>query len=491
MREYKVFTQKIGLLGVVNILVSLSSIILLPILTKNLSASDFGIWNQVNVTIVLVQQVALLGFSYSMPIFLAAEKNRDEIREGVFSMLFMVIFSSLIISTLLYLFSGEIGALILGNNLMVAVILPMLLFISNIQFILFDYFRTFQQMKWYSIFTFLRSYIILIAVGILVLLGYGILGCMAGLLISYGGIFLMMLFLMVRDIGITIPKFVNIKEYLSVGLPMVPGGISYWVVGSLDRYIIGIFLGTALVGYYSAGYTLGIVIQLLFTPFLIVLLPVLSESYDDKNKVRDMVEYSMKYFLAIAIPSVFGLSLLSKSILISLTTPEIAANGYLITVFVALGSLLFGVFFIVSQIIVLEKKTNIMGTIWVITAILYTVLNLSLVPYFGILGAALVTLVTYIFLLTFTTFYSFKYFSFSFNILFIAKSLVASILMSLVLVVWNPYGLLNIILACIISGLVYTAILLILKGLSKNEVVFFVGILKELLGNISSLIKIK
>ena len=82
MEEYKLFVQRIGLVGITQILVSLSSIILLPILTKNYSVSDYGIWVQINVTLNLIPAIIVLGLPYSMIRFLASKKDKEEIQEG-------------------------------------------------------------------------------------------------------------------------------------------------------------------------------------------------------------------------------------------------------------------------------------------------------------------------------------------------------------------------------------------------------------------------
>ena len=112
-----------------------------------------------------------------------------------------------------------------------------------------------------------------------------------------------------------------------------------------DRYVIGILIGTAFVGYYSPGYTLGNIILMFLAPFTFLLASLLSLYYD-QNKIEEVelhLKYSLKYFLLIAIPAVFGLSILSKPLLTVLSTPEIAQNGYLITPIVAIGALIFGV----------------------------------------------------------------------------------------------------------------------------------------------------
>ena len=475
MNEHKLFTQRIGLIGITNLLVSLSGIILLPILTKNIPIEEYGIWVQISVTIGLIPAVVMLGLPFTMVRFLAAAKKKEEIQEGFYSIAFIVLFTSAIASFLLFLLSKPIAASLLDNNLTIARILSLIVFIECLNGLLLNFFRTFQQIKTYSIFLFIRTWLNVALVAYFVLSGYGIFGAVMGLLISSSFVFLIMASLIISEIGIIIPKFTHIREYLSFGIPTVPGNLSVWIVNSSDRYVIGIFLGTAFVGYYSPGYTLGNIINMFMAPLAFMLPMVLSKYYDENNMngVKTVLKYSLKYFLLLAIPSVFGLSLLSKPILTILSTPEIASQGYLITPFVALSALLFGAYAVIVQIIILEKKTKITGAIWIIAAILNLGLNIIVVPYIGILGAAITTLTAFAFAFILTSFYSFKYFTFAVDLRFILKSIFASIVMSLVIIKWNPIGLLNVLLVIGVCGVVYAAIILLLKGVKREEFKFF------------------
>ncbi len=78
-----------------------------------------------------------------------------------------------------------------------------------------------------------------------------------GILIANIISFFIMIIFIISNIGFKIPKFKNMREYLSFGLPTIPANLSSWIVDSSDRYVIGILLGSAFVGYYSPGYTLG------------------------------------------------------------------------------------------------------------------------------------------------------------------------------------------------------------------------------------------
>jgi O-antigen/teichoic acid export membrane protein len=254
MNEYKLFTQRIGLIGITHLLLSLSGIILLPILTKTLPIEEYGIWIQSTVIIGLILAVATLGLPSTMVRFLAAAKKKEEIQEGFYSIVFIVLFASVIASSLLFLFSEPIAVTLFNDNLTIARILALIVFIECLNFILLQYFRAFQQIKKHSIFSFLQTYLRIVLVAYFVLSGYGILGAVIGLLISDLILFLSQGFLIVSEIGITIPKFIHTREHLAFGLPLVPAILSHWVVNSSDVFIISIFLGSAFVGYYSPAY---------------------------------------------------------------------------------------------------------------------------------------------------------------------------------------------------------------------------------------------
>jgi O-antigen/teichoic acid export membrane protein len=473
--------QRIGLIGITNIIVVLSAFILLPILTKNLSVNDYGIWVQINTTLALVPNIIALGLPYTMVRFLSAEKDKTKIQEGFYSIFSMILVSNVIVTTLLFIFSKNIANLLFDGNTGVAILLPLIIFLACLNGLLLNFFRTFQQIKRYSTFLIIQTYLAVVIVSYIVIKGYGIFNATLGLLIANLIIFIIMSIFIIYNIGFKVPKFKNIREYLSFGLPIIPSNLSYWIVDSSDRYVIGILLGTAFVGYYAPGYTLGNIILMILSPFT-TLLPAVLVSYYEENKINEIkvyLTYSLKYFLLIAIPSAFGLSVLSKPILLILTTPEIAINGYLVTPFVTLSALLFGIYGIIVNLLVLKKKTRITGIIWVIAAILNLCLNILFVPYFGILGAAAVTLFTYAIAFILTLYYTFKYFDFDFDFKFMLKSIIASILMSLIIILIKPNGILSIITTVLMGVVIYFLILFILGGIKKEEYKFIINLISR------------
>ena len=474
LNEYKIFVQRIGLVGITNILIALSSLILLPIVTKSFSINDYGTWVIIITTIALIPNLANLGLPYTMVRFLSAERDKEKIREDFYSIASIVLISSFIISALLFIFSNVVAAALFNGDVNIAQLLSIIVFLACLNAFLLNFFRTFQQMTRYSIILLVQTYLGVFIVSYFAIKGYGIFIAAIGLLIAnLVTLFIMILFIL-SNIGFKFPKFKNMREYLSFGLPTIPANLSSWIVESSDRYVIGILLGTAFVGYYSPGYTLGNIIVMVLAPFALLLPSVLPKYYDENNleKVRIFIKYSMKYFLLIAIPAAFGLSILSKPILMILTTPDIATNGYLVTPFVAASAVLFGVYAIAGNVLILEKRTKLMGTTWIIAAVLNLILNIIFVPILGIIGAALMTLIAYLVAFIITMAYSIKFFKFDFDLIFILKSLAASVLMGGIIVLINPNGILNILITVIMSTVVYFILLIILKGMNKDEFKF-------------------
>jgi O-antigen/teichoic acid export membrane protein len=481
--EYKSIVKDIGRVGFTNLLVSLSGLILLPILTKTLPVEEYGTWVQITVTMGLIPAVAMLNLPFTMVRFLAAVKTREEFQEGYYSIAAVMAMSGGLASLALFILAGPVAAALFDNQIAITRILALIVFLECINGLQLNYFRTVQQINQYSYLLSFKTCLQLILIGALILAGYGIFGAAIGLVVTDLVLLLIMGVFITSEIGVAIPKFRYLREYLSFCLPTVPGSISNWVVNSSDRYVIALFLGNACVGYYSPGYALGNTITMFIAPLSFMLPVVLSKYYDEGNlkDIKTVLSYSMKYFLALAIPSVVGLSLLSKPLLTILSTPEIAEQGYLITPFLALSGLLFGLYAIITQILILEKKTGITGTIWIVASILNLGLNIIFIPRIGILGAAATTLVAFSLAFVLSMYYSSKYLVFDVNASFILKCLVAATIMGVVVVIGGVQmsgGLLGIILLVGISALVYGVGLLVLRGFKKEEIRFFRGLLR-------------
>jgi O-antigen/teichoic acid export membrane protein len=478
MMEHKLLVQRIGLVALMNILSNLGGIVLLPILSKNMPVEDYGIWAQVTVTVGLASIVILLGLPNSMVRFMAATKGKDDIKESFYSIFIVVLLMGLLASIPFIYFSVPLSNALFGGNLFVTRILPLIIFVETLNTILYTYFRTFQRMKIYSVFAFIGTYLGVGFAYFFVSAGYEIDGAVIGLFLSKIILFFIMFGLIAVEVGVAVPAFRNLRNYLAFGLPMVPSGLSDWVINSSDRYVISIFLGTAYVGYYSPGYLLGNLIIMFIQPLGCVLPVALSKHYDEDKRdlVEDILSRSLKYFLMLAIPATLGLSLLSKPILFVLSTPDIANQSYMITPFVALGMVFFGITSIMSNIITLVKRTKIYAIIWFAAAILNLVLTIMLVPVIGIVGAAAATLMAFIAAFLLMVYFSRGLIRIAVDYKFLLKSVSASLIMASAIIIHSPVGLLDIIATIILCIAIYFAMLFLLRGIDTDEMEFLKNI---------------
>lgn len=471
MDEYVQFIKRIGVVGIANILISLSGLIFIPIITKNFSTANYGVWAQVNTVIALVPNVVNLGLPYTMVRFLAAEKDKSVIKQSFYSMMLLVLASTLIMVAIFLIFAEPISNALFDGSMQIMIIVTVISFLACLNLMLLSYFRTFQKILYYSGFLVLQTYIGVGVSIVLTLMHYSIEYVVLGLLTGYLITFIAMAFLIVRELGFT-TKLKSLREELKFAIPTVPNNVSSWVVDSSDKFVIGIFLGSAAVGCYSPGYALGSILLMFLTPFAVLLPAVLPEYYEagDMDKVDTFLSYSMKYYLLLTVPAAVGMSLLSKPLLYILTTSIIADNGFMITPLVALGAIFMGIYGIVNNIIILEKKTSILGYIWISVAILNIVLNIFAVPYLGIYGAGLATLICYFFAFTITLIYSKRYARLPFDFKSIAKIIIATIIMGAFVKIANPFGIVNILIVIAIAVAIYFVVLFLLKGIDKKEI---------------------
>ena len=301
-------------------------------------------------------------------------------------------------------------------------------------------------------------------------MGFGLMGVISATLIIQSSLFIISIYGIISQIGFTIPKFNQIRDYLKYSIPLTPNKLIRWITDSSDRYIIGYFMGLNSVGVYSASCAIGGIINLIVVPLQFILFPELSRLFDEGkiNQVKIYLSYSTRYFLLLAIPSVFGISALSKSLLNLFTTPEFV-SGYLVIPFIAVSTLFAGIYQIIINVPQLIKMTKYNVYINVFAAVINIIFNFILIPFIGILGAALATMISYIAMVVLCIYISFKYISFNLDYTFIIKCIIASSIMFGIVFSLSPSTVIEIILGVAVGSISYFLIMISINSFSKKE----------------------
>ena len=144
--------------------------------------------------------------------------------------------------------------------------------------------------------------------------------------------------------------------------------------------------------------------------------------------------------------------------------------------FVAAAMVLHSCQSVVAQPIFLAKKTHIIGLAWGAAAALNLGLNLLLVPRFGIIAAASTTLLAFAVGTASISYYSLKYLRFRIEWGFMVKSILASAVMSGIILLFHPYDGIDLLIVIPVGAVVYFLVILLLGGIRRQETAFFLRI---------------
>jgi O-antigen/teichoic acid export membrane protein len=469
------FAKDVIVVGLATGLVALSSIFIVPLITRTLGETDYGIWAQSYATISIALVIVGLGLSYPMMRFLPAKTDKAAIRDDVYSVLCLSLLVTVVASVAMAIFAGPIAATFFDGATQVVRLTALIILVYSPTSMCLTFFRSFNHMKTYSLFVLIDAYAQVGIVAYLVLNGYGLETIFIGLVALKALLLVCLLMYMVRQIGATWPRFLRTQEYLRFALPAMPALLSWWVVSSSDRYVIASYLGLDSVGIYSAAYSIGNIIILIVSVLGMVLTPTLSRLYDEEkmNELSTQISYSLKYFLMIAIPFVVGAAVLARPLLTLFSTPNMASQGDVVLPLIALSILLYGTYVIVAQVLLLTKKTVLLGLVWVAAAALNLGLNILLVPRMGISGSAISSLIAYALVLGIVSYHSYRHVRFPLDWRFLVKSLVASGLMALVVWLIGPETRPLTVGTVVLGVVVYAIGLLLLRAIRKDEIAFF------------------
>jgi O-antigen/teichoic acid export membrane protein len=478
--SHKKFIKDVAIIGFSQILINLSSFLLLPIISKTLGVYDYGIWSQLIVTVTLLTSLAILALSTAFVRFFSSKTDKREISKGFFSIFFFITFFSLIIISILIVFSTPISLFLFKTTIHSSLIqiMSFLIILNALYTIVLFYFRIYRQMLVYTVLTIFASIgQMILAILLIVVLGYGIDGVVFSALFSHFVPLGIAIGIIIKQVGFSFPSFSEISKYLRFSLPLAPSSLIFWITSLSDRYIIGFLLGVSSVGVYSAAYGIGYLISLLVSPLQIILFPQLAKLHDNKEieEIKIYLSYSLKFFLLIAIPSVFGLTVLAKQILVMLTTIEFIEGSSVIPL-IALSALFYGLFLIIQNISILYKKPTHIFWIQVFSAILNLCLNFILIPFIGIIGAAIATLFSFIMMSYLSHLVSKKYMRFKFDIAFILKIILSSILMALIVLLLKEK--INLIFQILIGIVSYVVFCYAFRIFNKQEISFFKNIIR-------------
>lgn len=396
----KIFSDTV-IYGFGNIINRFLGFLLLPLHTYFFNPAEYGVYSLIYSFGFFAAVFYLFGMETSFQKYFIETKEHEN-RKIIFSTtLQLLLVTSLLFSILIFLFSDFIAGLITGNrnNGFLVRLLAVLLFIDVLSRFPMILINSLQLSKVYTALN-VGAVIVNISANLLFIavLGMGIEAIFYSLIISYLFILIVSLVYCRKYLALNFDK-TKIKTLIKFAHSFLYYGLFLIILDQADKFIIQYFKGSGEVGIYSACYRIGMIMNLLISGFRTAWIPFfmnLKEEQNNKEIFSKVFTYffygGMLFFLAIAL---FGTDIVELKLGGFSLLDEKYWSGMVILPFILLAYFAFGLFTNVNIASYFENKIKYLIISSGIGAASNILLNIILIPYYSIIGAAISTMVSY------------------------------------------------------------------------------------------------
>jgi O-antigen/teichoic acid export membrane protein len=187
------------------------------------------------------------------------------------------------------------------------------------------------------------------------------------------------------------------KKYFFYAYPIIFTSVFSWVIVFSDRYFINYYLDSSSVGIYSLLAQIAAFTSLLNAVFSMYVNPLIYKLYSqDKKLAMKKLIYYIWALLSVIVIFLIVLVLIPKNYFSIIINPEVLENNYTTMVILIFSSICSVIQNSLSLFFTLLKRLEVLGLFWFFAAILNLFGN-TLIKDFGIIAAAISTLIAYLF----------------------------------------------------------------------------------------------
>jgi len=383
-------------------------LLLLPLFTRLMTPQEYAVYTNVMIFMSFTGLIYLLGLQQALFSHFYQYKTNAHQFTIISTILTTVFVVGILFSWLIYIFRSDLALLITTNsiNQNIFAYVSLILFFDTLYTIILRILNTMEKSLNFALLSIFRN---------LSLLTLILLGTFAGkfsletiflyMLISSGLSVILARIMMLNIMqglkeGISETKvhfsLARLYDLLKFGLPMIPGTIALLILRVSDRYMLTYLskFGLHDVGIYAAGYRIGMIISFLTSIVSLVYLPYAMKIADDPragNSYRKMFKaYAVFGGILGSLIVIFGWEL---SIILLDTAYYEAVR---IVVFSVVSNYLLGLFHIVNVAFYVRKKAGTIALVVGLGAVANIILNFLLIPYLGVYGAGLASMISYL-----------------------------------------------------------------------------------------------
>ncbi|HEX2189567.1 MAG TPA: oligosaccharide flippase family protein [Longimicrobiaceae bacterium] len=396
MGQIKTMGRHTMVYGAGVVLGKLASFIMLPVYTRYLTPSDYGVLELLAMTIEVIGTVAGVGLASSVFKFYADASGREEKNTVIGTAAISAAALAAVATVLGLLASPLLSRLVLGEQGDPAYfrIFFLIYFLQNFEYVPLMLMRAQNRSRLFVSLNVAKLVVMLgLNIYFVVYLRQGVMGVLTSNLITSTLLAVGLTAYMVRSVGLrfSLGRFLSMARY---GNPMILWSLGTFVLVFADRFFLNHYTDTATVGIYSLAYKFAFILTAFaYRPFRMVWEPQRFEI----AKRPDAAEVFARIFLYMNV--VVGgmalvLTLFVRDFLSLMSAPAFRPAYTLVPVLVAAQILFIWVSYCNLALFV-KSKTPVMAAVAVVGVAATLLLNFLLIPRFGMYGAALATFLAY------------------------------------------------------------------------------------------------
>jgi O-antigen/teichoic acid export membrane protein len=386
--EIKFLLTHSSIYGLGTVVSRLIAFLLLPLYTRYLTPSDYGLLETVDLSTGLIGMVVTVGIVRALSRFYYESDDQKE-RNRVVSTTYLT-YSAFAMAFILITFylSGPLSKLLFKTSsythfFAVGFLSLALGGISDIGMI---YLRLVKAPLKFITITLTRLMLLIgLNIFFIVYLGKGVLGVLYSTLIANAFYASLLTLLILWKKGLRFSPAIS-WQMVKYALPMMPSNVGSAAVKQSDKYFVLYFLSVADMGIYSLALKIGNAIHDLVTvPFNLAYIPRRFEIMK-QNDAGEIYRKIFTYYMFGLIFVGLSFSMLIPEILRFMVTPRFMRAGNLVPL-VVFSMIIYATHYHFDFGILYTKKTKYFAYIGVSSAAVQIGLNFVLVPKFGLYGA--------------------------------------------------------------------------------------------------------
>lgn len=377
----------------------LLNLVLVPIYAHVLGVANYGVVSVLNTTLLLATTFAGFGLQHSFfRAYVGQAATTSERSAALGASVALRLIIGLPTAIAVAVLSGPLAAVLFGDarySTAVLYLTPIVLFDALQQGPL-GYLRAKRDRATYVALSLGRAGIGGVAVvGFIVVSKMGVEGVFIGQAIASVAMAVFGYGLLWRRGVLTVaPQIALMRDMLGYSAPLVPVALAGWVLNVSDRYVITATRGTFDVGVYSLGYSIGMAANLLVVQPFALAWAATKWEMSREDDARTSLAETAHLFAAFGAFVALGLSALGVDVIRVLFPAGSEAARYIVP-FSAFGYILYGLYTVASTGLSLVGQTRRLAATMVACGLLNVGLNLAIVPWVGIVGAGVTTVLSY------------------------------------------------------------------------------------------------